>query len=58
MELFFDIKTVFTLNWIVTYNCLNSLKWKYHKTQQTKQTKPNFISLKLYVEIIRMLFIY
>ena len=24
----FDIKTVFTLNWIVTYNCLNSLKWK------------------------------
>ena len=28
IELFFDIKTVFTLNWIVTYNCLNSLKWK------------------------------
>ena len=28
MELFFDIKTVFTLNWIVTYNCSNSLKWK------------------------------
>ena len=27
-ELFFDIKTVFTLNSIVTYNCLNSLKWK------------------------------
>ena len=26
IELFFDIKTVFTLNWIVTYNCLNSLK--------------------------------
>ena len=27
----FDIETVFTLNWIVTYNCLNklnSLKWK------------------------------
>ena len=24
----FDIKTVFTPNWIVTYNCLNSLKWK------------------------------
>ena len=24
----FDIKTVFTLNLIVTYNCLNSLKWK------------------------------
>ena len=24
----FDIKTVFTLNWIVTYNCLTSLKWK------------------------------
>ena len=23
---YFDIKTVFTLNWIVTYNCLNSLK--------------------------------
>ena len=28
IELFFNIKTVFTLNWIVTYNCLNSLKWK------------------------------
>ena len=28
IELFFDIKTVFTLNWIITYNCLNSLKWK------------------------------
>ena len=26
IELFFDIKTVFTLNWIVIYNCLNSLK--------------------------------
>ena len=24
----FNIKTVFTLNWIVTYNCLTSLKWK------------------------------
>ena len=24
IELFFDIKTVFTLNRIVTYNCLNS----------------------------------
>ena len=28
IELFFDIKTVFTLNWIVTYNGLYSLKWK------------------------------
>ena len=26
IELFLDIETVFTLNWIVTYNCLNSLK--------------------------------
>ena len=26
---FFDIKIVFTLNWIVIYNCLNSLKKKY-----------------------------
>ena len=26
IELFFDIKIVFTLNWIVTYNFLNSLK--------------------------------
>ena len=26
--MFFDIKTVFTLNWIITCNCLNSLKWK------------------------------
>ena len=25
-EVFFDIETVFTLNWIVIYNCLNSLK--------------------------------
>ena len=24
----FDIETVLTLNWIVIYNCLNSLKWK------------------------------
>ena len=24
----FDIKTVFTINWIVMFNCLNSLKWK------------------------------
>ena len=24
----FDIEIVFTLNWIVTYNCLTSLKWK------------------------------
>ena len=28
MKLFFHIETVFTLNWIVTYNCLNSLRWK------------------------------
>ena len=26
IEMFFDIKTLFTLNWIVTYNFLNSLK--------------------------------
>ena len=26
IELFFDIKTVFTRNWIITYNSLNSLK--------------------------------
>ena len=26
IELFSDIKTVFILNWIVTYNNLNSLK--------------------------------
>ena len=26
IELFFDIKTVFTIDWIVTYKCLNSLK--------------------------------
>ena len=26
IELFFDIKTVFTVNWIITYNFLNSLK--------------------------------
>ena len=26
IELFFDMKTVFTLNWIVTYNCFISLK--------------------------------
>ena len=24
----FDIETILTLNWIVIYNCLNSLKWK------------------------------
>ena len=53
MELLFDIKTVFTLNWIVTYNCLNSLKWKCFR-QLNYVLMLNWIVLKEQIIYIKM----